>query len=431
MARKSRPKAENKVAKATDAGTSRRRFLAGSAALAAGGLVAGRAAADEPAGPAVPEWTRALGDPVDAAPYGQPSSHEAHVIRRNIDWLTPTAEASVNFTPIHELDGIITPNGLCFERHHAGTARVDPARHQLLVHGLVEQELFFTVEELMRFPPESQICFLECAANGGMEWRGAQMNGCQFTHGMIHCVEYTGVRLSTLLARAGLKDKAAWLLVEGADAAAMTRSLPLAKAMDDVLVAYSMNGERLRPEQGYPLRLVVPGWEGNIWIKWLRRIEVGDQPWQTREETAKYSDLMADGRAQQFSMVMGVKSVITDPSPQKPVNGKGTLPIKGLAWSGDGKIARVDVSLDGGRNWRPARLSGPVLPHCLTRFYLDWQWDGSAALLQSRAIDETGAVQPTLEEVVAARGLNSTYHNNSIQTWLLEAGGNVENVHVS
>ena len=264
-------------------------------------------------------------------------------------------ESSVSFTPLHELDGIITPNGLCFERHHGGIAEIDPGDYRLIVHGLVDRTLIFTLADLKRFPRVNRIHFLECAANSGMEWRGAQLNGCQYTHGMVHCVEYTGVPLRVLLAEAGVKPNAKWLLAEGADAAAMTRSIPLAKALDDCLVAYRMNGEMLRPEQGYPARLVVPGWEGNVWVKWLRRLKLGDEPWFAREETSKYTDLMENGKARQFTFVMDAKSVITSPSPQAPLRHKGFTVISGLAWSGRGKIARVDVSLDGGRNWREAK----------------------------------------------------------------------------
>ena len=282
-----------------------------------------------------------------------------------------------------------------------------------------------TLADLKRYPRVNRIYFLECAANSGMEWRGAQLNGCQYTHGMVHCVEYTGVPLKILLEEAGLNTNAKWLLAEGADSAAMSRSLPLAKGLDDCLVAYRMNGEMLRPEQGYPVRLVVPGWEGNVWVKWLRRIKVGDEPWHAREETSKYTDLLADGRARRFTFVMDAKSVITSPSPQAPLAHKGFTVISGLAWSGRGKVARVDVSLDGGRNWRAAKLDGLVLDKALTRFYAEFDWNGEELLLQSRAIDETGYVQPTKAELRKVRGVNSIYHNNGIQTWhvLRERGG--------
>jgi sulfane dehydrogenase subunit SoxC len=265
-----------------------------------------------------------------------------------------------------------------------------------------------------------------------MEWRGAQLNGCQFTHGMIHNVMYTGVKLSTILEEAGVKTDASWILPEGADASGMTRSIPMEKAMDDCLVAFKMNGEALRPEQGYPLRLVVPGWEGNMWVKWLRRIEVGDQPWHHREETSKYTDLLGDGQARRFTWEMDAKSVITSPSPQAPIgHGPGPLVITGVAWSGRGTIPRVDVSIDGGANWQRARISGPSMQKSLHRFYLDIDWDGGPLLLQSRAHDSTGYVQPTKDQLRAVRGLNSIYHNNGIQTWAVAEDGSVENVEVS
>jgi sulfane dehydrogenase subunit SoxC len=406
---------------------------AGSAAAAAGlGARTANAAESDPLITEVQDWNRYPGDGVDARPYGMPSSHEAHVVRRDVAWLTADPISSVNFTPLHELDGIITPNGLCFERHHAGIAEIAPADHRLMIHGLVERPLVFTMTDLARFPRENRIYFLECAANSGMEWRGAQLNGCQYTHGMVHCVAYTGIRLKTLLDAAGLKPNASWLLAEGADAAAMTRSIPIEKVLDDCMVAFRMNGEALRPEQGYPLRLVVPGCEGNMWVKWLRRLEFGDQPWHQREETSKYTDLLADGRARRFTWMMDVKSVITSPSPQKPVShGKGHLVISGLAWSGSGRVKRVDVSIDGGRNWTTARLDGPSQQKALHRFYLDLDWDGSELLLQSRAIDQDGMVQPTKEALRTARGENSIYHNNGIQTWQVRADGEVENVEVS
>ena len=429
---KSKPTSPDQSA---DPALGRRAFLKGGAvaAGAAAGLAGGKALAGNPENlpPHVPDWSKYLGASVDEAPYGVPSEHEAHVVRRSVEWLTATRESAINFTPLHELHGIVTPNGLCFERHHGGTADVNPADHRLIIHGLVDKPLIFTMDEIKRFPPVSRFQFLECAANGGMEWRGAQLNSVQYAHGMVHCVQWTGVPLKTLLREAGVKPKAKWLLAEGADSAGMTRSIPLDKALDDCLIAYSQNGERLRPEQGYPLRLVVPGWEGNMWIKWLRRIEVGDMPWHTREETSKYTDLMADGKARQFTWVMDAKSVITNPCPEMPLREKGFHTITGLAWSGRGRIERVDVSVDGGRNWQTARLEGPVLPKCLTRFYLDWRWNGESTLLESRAIDETGYVQPTIAELRDARGTNSVYHNNSVQTWLVNAGGEVENVQLS
>ncbi len=412
---------------------SRRNFLTGAAAV--GGALAGSRLAAQTADPLIVNaqpWRQDLGAGVDAMPYGVPSKFESDVIRRDVPWLTADAVSSVNFTPLHALDGIITPNGVCFERHHGGVAVIDPSEHRLMINGLVEKELVFTMEDLMRFPRENHVYFLECAANSGMEWAGAQLNGCQFTHGMIHNVQYTGVPLRLLLEEAGVKTAGTWIMVEGADAAGMNRSIPMEKALDDCLIAFKMNGEALRPEQGYPLRLVVPGWEGNMWIKWIRRIEVGDQPWHAREETSKYTDLLANGTARRFTWEMDAKSVITSPSPQAPItHGKGPLVITGVAWSGRGTIPQVDVTTDGGINWHQARMSGPSFEKSMHRFYYEMDWDGSPLLLQSRAHDSTGYVQPTKDALRKIRGENSIYHNNGIQTWAIDADGKAENVEIS
>lgn len=428
-------------AKDTDAKVSRRNFLNMAGGIAGASLTVGAgsatAATAAPAAPDpnivnVPDWSHYLGAGVNAHPYGVPSPFEKDVVRREVTWLTASRESSVSFTPLYALDGIITPNGLCFVRHHGGEAEVDPARHRFMINGMVEKPLVFTMEDIKRMPGRvNRVHFLECAANSGMEWRGAQLNGCQYTHGMIHNVVYTGVPLKSFLNEAGIKPKAKWVLAEGADASGMTRSIPLEKALDDCLLAWAMNGEALRPEQGYPLRLVVPGWEGNMWVKWLRRIEVGDQPWEQREETSKYTDLLADGRARRFTFIMDAKSVVTSPSPQAPWTAKGPNVISGIAWSGRGIVTRVDVSIDGGRNWTTARIEGPVLPRSMVRFYLDIDWNGQELLVQSRAMDETGYVQPTKAELRAIRGTNSIYHNNGIQTWLVRGSGEAENVEVN
>lgn len=419
---------------ATAGATSRRNFLRASIAaggtLAAGGSLA-RAESD-PAITEVQEWARVPGEGVDASPYGLPSPYESDVVRRHVEWLTYSPQASVNFTPLHELDGIITPNGLCFERHHSGIAKVDPAKYRLMINGLVERPLVFTLDDLKRFPRTNQINFLECAANGGMEWKGAQLNGCQYTHGMIHNVMYTGVPLKVLLEEAGLKENAKWVMAEGGDSSAMNRSIPIFKAINDCMIAFKMNGEALRPEQGYPARLVVPGWEGSMWVKWIRRLEVGDEAWHTREETSKYTDLLDTGKSRRFTWEMDCKSVITNPSPQAPLkHAKGQTVITGLAWSGRGTINRVDISLDGGRNWLPARIDGLSLDKSVHRFYFDFDWNGAELLLQSRAVDSAGFIQPAKNELRKARGLNSSYHNNAIQTWLIKKNGEVENVEVS
>ena len=409
---------------------SRRRIFATAAAASALAIPA-RAAAPDPAIVTLPEWSQTLGDGVQAHPYGVPSPFEKNVVRRDVEWLTAGQQSSVNFTPLHALDGTITPNGLCFERHHGGVAAVDPDQHRLMIHGMVEKPMVLTMQDLKRLPRTNRIYFLECAANSGMEWRGAQLNGAQFTHGMIHNVQYTGVSLRSILESVGIDPRAKWVMAEGADAAGLNRSIPLAKAMDDCMLAFAMNGEALRPEQGYPLRLVVPGWQGNMWIKWLRRLKIGDAPWMTREETSKYTDLMPDGRARRFSFVMDAKSVITSPSPQTAAAPKGPMVISGIAWSGRGSVTRVDVSLDGGRNWQVARIDGPVQPLALVRFYADIDWNGQEMLLQSRAQDSTGYLQPSKTDLRKIRGVNSVYHNNGIQTWLLRADGTSENVEVS
>ncbi|WP_108839320.1 sulfite dehydrogenase [Tateyamaria sp. Alg231-49] len=413
---------------------SRRAFLRGSAALAAGG-VAGAAAADTP-DPLITElqdWASYTGVGVDETPYGMPISFESHVVRRNVEWLTASPISSINFTPIHALEGTITPQGCAFERHHSGAIELSKPDYRLMINGLVDQPLVFTYEDLERFPRENHVYFCECAANTGMEWAGAQLNGVQFTHGMIHNMEYTGVPLRALLQEAGAdlsSDK--WVYVEGADASSNGRSIPMDKALDDVLVAFKANGEALRMEHGYPVRLVVPGWEGNMWVKWLRRIEVTDMAVESREETSKYTDVLEDGTARKWTWEMDAKSVITSPSPQMPItHGKGPLVVSGLAWSGHGKITRVDVSKDGGITWDTARLGKQGDTKALTRFYLDMDWDGAPMLLQSRAMDETGYVQPTKEQLREKRGENSVYHNNCIQTWYVNAEGIAENVEVS
>ena len=401
------------------------KLTAGTAlATAVGKVVAGQ----ENLPPNVPTWQKSLGRGVVSVPYGQPSKHEANLIRRTVEWLTADKIASISMSPLHKMKGIITPSGLHFERYHGGVPEVNPDDHRIMINGMVERPLLLTMDELMSFPSESHIHFLECPANGGMEWRGAQMEALQFTHGMLSGSEWTGVKLSTILQEAGIKPGAKWVLAEGADAAGMTRSIPLDKALDDTLVVFAQNGEMLRPEQGYPVRLFTPGWEGNTSVKWLRRLEVGDMPWAQREETSKYTDLLADGKARKHSFVQEVNSVITSPCPENPIKRKGLLQLEGLAWSGHGKVKRVDVSLDGGVNWQTAKLKGLVLSKSLTRFGMEINWQGEPLLLQSRAVDETGYVQPTLSQLREVRGTNSIYHKNSIHTWQVQADGAVNNV---
>ena len=413
---------------------SRRAFLSGAAAVGAG-VVTSSAARAQTADPLIVEpqdWAQSFGDGVDATPYGLPIEYEGDVIRRNVEWLTADTVSSINFTPIHALDGTITPQGCAFERHHSGAIDLKKSDYRFMINGLVDTPLVFTYEDLERFPRENHVYFCECAANTGMEWAGAQLNGAQFTHGMIHNMEYTGVPLRLLLQEAGYDTAGKWVFVEGADASSNGRSIPMEKALDDVLVAFKANGEALRKEHGYPVRLVVPGWEGNMWVKWIRRIEVTNEPVESREETSKYTDTLEDGTSRKWTWAMDAKSVVTSPSPQAPItHGKGPLVITGLAWSGNGAITRVDVSRDGGKTWETARLAKPGEKMALTRFYLDVDWDGSEMLLQSRAMDETGYVQPTKAQLREVRGLNSIYHNNCIQTWWVRENGEAENVEVS
>ena len=412
-----------------DESKNRRDILRGGAALSAlagGALIPSLAQAQSGTAQAqVPAWTREQGRPILSPAYGMPSPHEKNVIRR-VREKRVTETAATTFAPLQDLYGIITPNGLCFERHHAGVPMIDPAQHRLMIHGLVQRPLVFTMDELMRFPSVSRIYFLECSGNT-QTYKGVRPEWTvQQSHGLLMCCEWTGVLLSTLLEEVGVRPEAKWVLAEGADAAAMTRSVPLTKALDDAMIVYAQNGERLRPEQGYPVRLLLPGWEGNMCVKWLRRIKVGDQPWHTREETSKYSDLMPNGKARQFTFNMEAKSVITRPSGgQQITGGPGFYEISGVAWTGHGKIRKVEVSTDGGQRWQEAQLQEPVLSKALVRFRLPWTWDGGPALLQSRAVDETGYVQPRLKELVDVRGVNSFYHNNGIHTWSVSPGGKV------
>jgi sulfane dehydrogenase subunit SoxC len=424
------------VAESTEklSGSERRNFLKnGLALLGSAGLAgaAGRVAAAEGMPPGTPSWTRSLGSSVNTNPYGMPSPYEANVQRRTVEWLTADKIASVSFTPLADLKGIITPSGVVFERYHAGLPDVNPDQHRLMIHGMVDRPMIFSMEDLMRFPSVSMIRFLECPANGGMEWRAAQMDRLQFSHGMLACCEWTGVLLSTLLQECGIQKGASWILAEGSDGSHMSRSIPMDKAMDDALIVYAQNGEALRPEQGYPVRLINPGWEGNTCIKWLRRLKVGDQPWYHREETSKYTDLLPNGKAREFTFVQEANSVLTNPCPEKPLGKPGKVWVEGLAWSGRGRIKHVDVSFDGGISWREARFTSVVEPRALTRFGVEWDWNGNPALLQSRAVDETGYVQPTYRQLREARGSSSIYHKNAIHTWKLNSDGSVVNAQLA
>jgi sulfane dehydrogenase subunit SoxC len=412
--------------------TSRRRFLRKGGALVGGAVVAGSladtvSAATEHADnlpPNVPEWMKTPGDPMGAQPYGTPSPFEKGVIKNIPNNLSQYLSASGR-TPLQDLDGIITPNGLFYERHHGGVPTIDPAQHRLMLHGLVDRPLLLTVDDIRRFPSESHIYFLECSGNPG--YKKPYGKTASDLVGLLSCAEWTGVSLKLVLQEAGLQAGAKWVIAEGADSAAMTRSIPIEKCLDDAMLVYSQNGERLRPQQGYPLRLLLPGFEGNMNIKWLRRLHVAAEPAYSREETSKYTDLMPDGSAREFTFYMEAKSIITRPSGGQRLSAPGFHEISGIAWSGHGKIRQVDVSVDDGKSWQPAQLQEPVLTRALTRFTFPWHWDGRSAVIQSRAIDETGYVQPTLAELLAVRGENYFYHNNAIWPWRISAGGEVTN----
>ena len=417
----------------------RRSFLRKSFAAAAGGLAAGAALAqaktDADGDPAIlnlPEHSKTLGQPVATDGYGSPSKYEKNLQRRESPGLTQVGAASVSFTPLQALFGMITPNGLHFERHHQGWFDIDPTGHRLMINGLVKKPLVFTMDELMRLPSVSRLHFIECGANTGMEWGNVAVPTVQYTHGMLSCCEYTGVPLKLLLNMAGADLKLGkFLLAEGADGSSMTRTINLESALDDTLVAWGMNGEMLRPENGYPLRLVVPGVQGVSWVKYLRRLEVGDQPYDTKDENLHYVDMMPDGSSRQYTSIQECKSVITAPSGGQRLLSQGFYNITGLAWSGRGAVKRVDISVDGGQNWKTARLEGQPLDKCLTRFNFNWTWNGAPALLQSRAIDSTDYVQPKYGQLRAVRGTRSIYHNNALQTWRVNDSGEVENVHVA
>lgn len=373
-------------------------------------------------------WLHQPGAPLSN--YGQSSPQERGVIR----WISANRVApgtGVSWTPLQALEGILTPSGLHFERHHNGVPQIPASEHRLVVHGLVKRELSFSVADLLRYPQRSRLCFIECGGNSNAGWNAeplqTQAGGL---HGLASCSEWTGVPLRRVLEEAGIDPAARWLVLEGADAGRMNVSLPLHKALDDCLLALYQNGERLRPEQGYPLRLLVPGWEGVVNVKWLQRIELSREPVMARNETAQYTEPQPDGRARQFTYVMDVKSLITAPSPGQRLPEPGLYELRGLAWSGHGRIRRVEVSADGGQHWRRAELQDPVLPACFTRFRIPWRWQGQEAVLMSRATDERGHVQPTRAALIAARGRAGYFHYHAIVSWAVDRDGELRHVYV-
>ncbi|HEY9194144.1 MAG TPA: sulfite dehydrogenase [Methyloversatilis sp.] len=366
-------------------------------------------------------WLHVPGHPFST--YGQPSPYERYTARR-ISSNRAVAGNGVSFTPLEELEGTITPNGLHFERHHNGVPQIDPARHRLTVHGRVRRPLTFDLASLLRYPMQSRMLFIECGGNSNAGWHAEPIQRpAGSVHGLVSCAEWTGVPLAILLDEAGVDDSASWVIAEGADAGAMNMSIPLAKMRDDCMVALYQNGERLRPENGYPMRLIVPGWEGVLHVKWLQRLELADQPVMSRNETSKYTELLPSGKARQFTFTMDCKSLITSPSHGQTLRRPDVHQISGLAWSGRGRVTRVEVSTDGGMSWADAALQSPVQPRCFTRFRMPWRWDGRPALLKSRATDETGYLQPERAALLAERGRAGYFHYNAIVTWAVDDDG--------
>jgi sulfane dehydrogenase subunit SoxC len=388
----------------------RRRFLALSGAM--GAMALPGIAANAP---------RELGLP--PRQYGSRSPFE-----RAVRYILPGAHPTngVSYTPLQDLYGVITPSSLHYEVLRTGVPSINPKNHELVIHGLVDQPLVLTMDEIKRMPSVSRVHFMECAGNSGEEHQGKPQETPQRSHGLASCTEWTGVLLSTLLAEVGVKPEARWLLAEGADAGRLARSLPIEKAMDDAIVAYGQNGEALRPEQGYPLRLVVPGWEGNVNVKWLHRLHIIDQPAMTAYETGSYTDLLPTGKARQFTFVMEAKSVITRPAGGQRLSGRGFYEITGLAWSGRGKIVEVEVTTDNGQTWQRAAIQEPIHDKAFVRFRLPWTWNGMETAMASRCKDETGYWQPTRSQLIEARGMQAIDHYNGIKWWRLLATGELK-----
>jgi sulfane dehydrogenase subunit SoxC len=411
---------------------SRRTLIAGAAVAAGGALLttlpgaaspqqkgAPAPAAPPPTAPVVPaDPTKLPGTPTTPVGARSPFVRAAR---------TPTGEITgVSLAPLQDLTGTITPADLHFERHHAGVPAIDPAKHTLIIHGMVDKPLEFTLDDLRRLPTVTRAYFVECSGNGRAAWRTPKPEMTpQLLEGMTSNSEWTGVPLSLLFREVGVHSDAKWFLAEGADSCRLARSIPVSKGRDDALVAFGQNGEPLRPEQGYPLRLLLPGWEGNTNVKWLRRIELAREPFMTRWETSKYTDPLRGGKARIFSFDMDAKSIITSPSYPQRIPGPGWWPISGLAWSGRGRITRVEVSTDGGTTWLPADLQGTLLSRAHTRFQRQWRWDGAETVIMSRAVDDTGDMQPTLAELRAARGPGTDYHYNPIRSWRIRPDGSV------
>ena len=378
-------------------------------------------------------WGQKWGDPVTKNLYGMPSAFEHNVTRRYTKLLSSgNFRAAIAVTPIHESEGIITPNGLFFSRSHGGTAHVNPHEFRLMIHGLVDKEVVLTLDQLKRYPSVTRTHFIECPANGGQEWRGPQFNSLQFSKGFMASAQWTGVYIKTILEDLGIKPEAQWMLAEGSDNSEMGRTVPMDKVLDDAMIVWGQNGEALRPEQGYPVRLLLPGWEGNLCVKWLKRLEFATEPWYAKEETSKYTALKPTGKAIQHFYANEVNSTVVSPSPEKPwkdLKDGEVIEIEGLAWSGMGTITGVDISFDGGMNYVEASLKGLVLPKSWTRWsYMHTYKKGETLILASRAMDDAGYIQPTIDEEVSVMGVESVYHRNAVETWEVTADGTVNHI---
>ncbi len=380
-------------------------------------------------------WGQQWGDPITKNLYGVPSLYEHNVTRRYTKLLASgNYRAAIAVSPIQDIEGIITPNGLFFSRSHGGTAHIDPNKFRLMIHGLVKKPIVLTLQQLKRYPSVTRTHFLECPANGGQEWRATQYNSLQFAKGFMSCAQWTGVYVKTILKDLGLKPQAKWMLSEGSDNSEMGRTVPIDKVLDDAMIVWGQNGEALRPEQGYPVRLLLPGWEGNLCVKWLKRLEFASEPWYAKEETSKYTALKPTGKAVQHFYANEVNSTVTSPSPEIPwtdLKDGDLVEIEGLAWSGMGTITAVDLSFDGGKNFKKAKLKGLVLPKCWTRWsYMHRYKKGKTLLLTSRAMDDAGYIQPTVDEETSVMGVESVYHRNGLETWEVTKTGEVNHVQI-
>jgi sulfane dehydrogenase subunit SoxC len=414
----------------------RRAFLRGGTALAA--AVTGYALTKSAAAETLADgpWSKVPGELVPV--YNLPSRFEKNAVRTLSN---PKGEPRTSHarTPHQLLNGTFTPNGLHFTISHAGNPDIDPEQHRLAIHGLVKRPLVFTLDTLSRYPLVSRMHFLECGGNSAPMFSNEPIQASvQALHGLVSCAEWTGVPLSTLLEETGVDPKAKWLVAEGADAPALSRSVPLKKALDDAMIALYQNGERLMPGNGYPMRLFLPGYEGNMNVKYLRRLKLVDEPAMSYYETRTYSQILPSGKAYRFYFLQEVKSFITQPSPGLAMKGPGLYEISGIAYSGTGPIAKVMVSADGGTSWAQAALQEPVQSKAFTRFRALWRWDGGPAVLQSRAWDEAGNVQPTRAQFVAERGETKkppalqgfpSQHFNAITSWAIDAKGEVKHVY--